>query len=186
MDERCSEQHDGQQGRISRKSTGNGHGVLEEKNEPKAQPAIDEKAQCAIDVAALIIDLQFQRARDLPGFDELFFCPFVRGYLSGAFMAAMQAFKLPGCGEDIKTIAFIVGGHVHIMGEKSGFTYAMDSTRLQGNRDYDFGNRTGGQELIDFLNKRVIVHPALQLLQRHLMNIRARAKTTAALARSQV
>lgn len=43
------------------------------------------------------------------------------------------------------------------MGEKSGFTYAMDSARLQGNRDYDLGNRTGGQELIDFLNKEVIV-----------------------------
>ncbi|AVK02519.1 hypothetical protein CSB93_7073 (plasmid) [Pseudomonas paraeruginosa] len=127
------------------------------RKEPKAQTAIDEKSQRAIDVAALIIDLQFQRARDLPGFEELFFCPFVRGYVSGAFMAAMQAFKLPGYGEDTKTLAFIVGGHIQIMGEKSGFTYAMDSARLQGNRDYDLGNRTGGQELIDFLNKEVIV-----------------------------
>ncbi|MNP73428.1 hypothetical protein D3C76_1701390 [compost metagenome] len=43
------------------------------------------------------------------------------------------------------------------MGEKNGFTYAMDSAHIQGNRDYDLGNRTGGQELIDFLNKEVIV-----------------------------
>lgn len=124
---------------------------------PKAPPKIDEKTKCAIDVAAFVIDLQFDRARELPGFDELFFCPFVRGYLSGAFTAAMQAFKLPGYGEDSKTLAFIVGGHVHIMGEKNGFAYAMDSTHIQGNRDYDLGNRTGGQELIDFLNKEVIV-----------------------------
>ena len=42
------------------------------------------------------------------------------------------------------------------MGEKSGFTYAMDSARLQGNRDYDLGNRIGGQELIDFLKTKAV------------------------------
>lgn len=127
------------------------------KDAPQEQPGLDEKTKAAISVASTLIDTQFRMARELPDFDDLFFCPFVRGYLSGSFMAAMQAFKLPGYGEDSKTLAFIVGGHIHLMGEKSGFTYAMDSARLQGNRDYDLGNRIGGQELIDFLNKEVVI-----------------------------
>ncbi|MBD8804299.1 MULTISPECIES: hypothetical protein [Pseudomonas syringae group] len=126
------------------------------KEVPQAQTGLDEKTKAAINVASTLIDMQFRMARELPDFDDLFFCPFVRGYLSGSFMAAMQAFKLPGYGEDTKTLAFIVGGHIHLMGEKSGFTYAMDSARLQGNRDYDLGNRIGGQELINFLNKEVV------------------------------
>lgn len=127
------------------------------KDVPQAQPGLDEKTQAAINVASTLIDMQFTMARELPDFDDLFFCPFVRGYLSGSFTAAMQAFKLPGYGENTKTLAFIVGGHVHLMGEKSGFTYAMESAHLQSNRDYNLGNRIGGQELIDFLNTEVAV-----------------------------
>ncbi|POF88241.1 hypothetical protein [Pseudomonas putida] len=126
------------------------------KEVPRAQSGLDEKTQAAINVASTLIDMQFTMARELPDFDDLFFCPFVRGYLSGSFMAAMQAFKLPGYGEETKTLAFIVGGHIHLMGEKSGFTYAMDSARLPGNRDYDLGNRIGGQELIDFLKTKAV------------------------------
>lgn len=127
------------------------------KAEPNARPAIDKKTLHAIEVAASIIDLQLLRARDLPGLDELFFCPFVRGYLSGAFIGSMQAFKIPGYGDSIKTMAFLVGGHIHIMGEEKGFTYAMDALRHQGDHNYDFGNRTGGKELIDWLNRDVIM-----------------------------
>lgn len=69
----------------------------------------------------------------------------------------MQAFKIEGYGDDIKTMAFLVGGHVSLIGEKHGLSFAMDSLKYQGNKDYDLGNRMGGQELIGFLNKEIIV-----------------------------
>ena len=59
--------------------------------------------------------------------------------------------------DHIETISFVVGGHVSLIGEKQGLSFAMDSIGLQGNEDYEIGNRVGGQELIDFLNKEKLM-----------------------------
>ena len=118
---------------------------------------LDDKAKTAIETAAFIIHLQMKPSTGPPGFDEAFNTAFSRGYLTGAFMAAMQAFQIPGYGDHTKTIAFVVGGHVSLIGEKQGLSFAMDSIGLQGNEDYEIGNRVGGQELIDFLNKEIIM-----------------------------
>ncbi|MEI1013209.1 hypothetical protein [Pseudomonas aeruginosa] len=120
----------------------------------KKEPTKDT-SKIAIEAGAFIIDLQLKRAGQLPGFDEIFHSPFVRGYFIGVFSGAMQAFKIQGYGDDIKQMAFLVGGHVALIGEKHGLEFAMDSISLQGNKDYDLGNRLGGQELVDFLNKKI-------------------------------
>ncbi|MNJ23446.1 hypothetical protein D3C77_178320 [compost metagenome] len=120
----------------------------------KKEPKKDTN-KVAIDTGAFLIDLQLKRAGQLPGFDEIFHSPFVRGYFVGVFSGAMQAFQIPGYGDHTKTLAFLVGGHIALIGEKHGFQFVMDSVSLQGNRDYDLGNRLGGQELVDFLNKKV-------------------------------
>ena len=109
----------------------------------------------AIEAGSFIIDLQLKASGGTPGFEELFQSPFVRGYFIGVFSGAMQAFKIEGYGDDVKTMAFLVGGHVALIGEKHGLSFAMDSLNYQGNKDYDLGNRLGGQELIGFLNREI-------------------------------
>ena len=118
---------------------------------------VEDSSKTALDISVFLIDLQLKFAGDTPGFDELFHSPFVRGYFVGVFSGAMQAFKVKGYGDNIKTMAFIVGGHVALIGEKHGLSFAMDSLGFQGNKDYDLGNRLGGQEIISFLNKEIIV-----------------------------
>lgn len=109
----------------------------------------------AIEAGSFIIDLQLKASGGTPGFEDLFHSPFVRGYFIGVFSGAMQAFKIEGYGDDVKTMAFLVGGHVALIGEKHGLSFAMDSLNYQGNKDYDLGNRLGGQELIGFLNREI-------------------------------
>ncbi|MBW9242150.1 hypothetical protein [Pseudomonas paracarnis] len=117
----------------------------------------NKKIFTAIDIGSFLIDFQLKTVGSTPGFDELFHSPFVRGYFVGVFSGAMQAFKIDGYGDDVKTMAFLVGGHVALIGEKHGFTYAMDSLKFQGHKDYDLGNRLGGQEIIAFFNKEIVV-----------------------------
>lgn len=123
----------------------------------KKKNEADDVKKTAIETGSFIIDLQLKAVGGTPRFDELFHSPFVRGYFVGVFSGAMQAFKIEGYGDDIKTMAFLVGGHVSLIGEKHGLSFAMDSLKYQGNKDYDLGNRMGGQELIGFLNKEIIV-----------------------------
>lgn len=132
-------------------------GKSDNKNEARGGDSKEDPKKVAIDIAAFIIDLQLKRAGDLPGFEDTFHSNFTRGYFVGCFTAAMQAFKIEGYGENSKTLAFIVGGHIALIGENHGFNFAMDSVTLNGNKIYELGNRLGGQELIDFLNKEVVV-----------------------------
>lgn len=127
------------------------------KAETTPKPSVEQQTQNAIGIAAYVIDVQLDRVTKMPSFGELVVCPFVRGYLMGAFTAAMQVYKVPGYQDDMKMLAFLVDGHVYMMGEKSGHAYAMASLQCRGDRNYDFGNRVGGTELIDFLNDEVPV-----------------------------
>lgn len=120
----------------------------------KMPPAAKDVTGIALETGAFIIHLQLKPASGFPGFDEALHSAFVRGYLTGVFTGAMQAFNVAGYGDNSKTMAFIVGGHIQLLGESQGFSFAMDSVSLQGNRDYDLGNRLGGQDLVDFLNKK--------------------------------
>ncbi|MGE8170726.1 hypothetical protein ACQKO7_21320 [Pseudomonas putida] len=109
----------------------------------------------AIDISTSIIDFQLKLAGQLPGFEQAFCSNFTRGYFVGCFNAAMQAFKIDGYQDDARLAAFIAIGHIKLLGEEHGVKFAGQSMSLQGNRDYDLGNRTGGQELIDYLNKKI-------------------------------
>ncbi|WP_143502053.1 hypothetical protein [Pseudomonas sp. Irchel 3E13] len=110
----------------------------------------------AIETGSFVIDIQLKAVGGTPEFEELFHSPFVRGYFIGVFSGAMQAFKIEGYGDHTATMAFLVGGHIALIGEKHGLSFAMDSLNYQGNKDYDLGNRLGGQELIGFLNREII------------------------------
>ncbi|MCO7597522.1 MULTISPECIES: hypothetical protein [Pseudomonas] len=125
------------------------------KSEPRSDANTKDPMEAAIKISTFIIDLQLKRAGTLPGFSEAFYSNFTRGYFVGCFNSAMQAFKIDGHDSDAKLAAFIVIGHLTLLGEEHGTKFARDSIALQGNREYDLGNRLGGQELVDFLNKKI-------------------------------
>ncbi len=127
------------------------------KEKPKKEEPQKDASKVAIETGTFLITMQLKLAGSVPAFQDIFHSPFVRGYFVGAYSGAMHAFKIEGYGDDVKTIAFLVGGHVSLIDEKHALSFVMDSLSLQGNRDYDLGNRLGGQELVDFLNKKVVV-----------------------------
>jgi hypothetical protein len=123
----------------------------------KWSSGLENVSDTAIEVAAFVVHLQMSPAAGTPGFDDKLNSPFARGYLVGIFAGAMQALNVPGCDDNFKTMAFIMKGHTTVLGMKQGATFALDSTKLQGNPDYDLGNRVGGEELIDYLNQKTKV-----------------------------
>lgn len=115
---------------------------------------LDVQTKAAIEKGVYIINLQMQSAAVHQGFDSVFHSAYVRGYLTGVFMASMQAHEIPGYGDDTKTMAFVAFGLVSLIGEDHGLTYALASLRFQDEPEFFRGNFEGGNELVDFMNQR--------------------------------